>query len=80
MSELASTAVAGFVDFDSDGRQDIFLVTAHGEARLRRNESGAVFIDATQFAGIAFEGPILEAVWGDLQGDALPDLLAWTRD
>jgi hypothetical protein len=80
LKELASTAGAAFVDFDSDGRQDLFLVTAAGEARLLRNESGAAFIDATQFSGIASEGPILKAEWSDLQGNALPDLVVWTRN
>jgi hypothetical protein len=80
LAGLAPVAAAAFVDFDTDGRRDLFVVTLAGEGVLMRNESGAAFVDVTLASGLAAEGPILKAEWSDLEGDGLPDLVLWTPE
>ena len=78
LSGLDTIEAATFVDFDADEHPDLFLVDASGAALLLRNESGLAFFDATAASGIASEGPILQAEWGDIDGDGYPDLTVWT--
>ena len=67
-------------DYDNDGDLDVYLLGQRGEgSRLFRNqlvESGrARFVDVTQLAGVGDRGMGRVALFGDLDGDGLLDLV-----
>jgi ASPIC/UnbV protein/VCBS repeat protein len=68
-----------FVDYDSDGDQDLFLAAGFGRPLLLRNtlrETGtARFADATAEAGIEEHSICLAAQWLDADRDGRLDLL-----
>ncbi|HLV01251.1 MAG TPA: CRTAC1 family protein, partial [Acidobacteriota bacterium] len=66
---------AAFADFNRDGWLDLFMADAVPEAsgRLYRNDKGN-FIDVTEQSGVQFEGPTMQALWGDYDNDGYPDL------
>lgn len=78
LAQVSGIAAAGFVDFDADGFQDLFLISAPGRGQLLRNESGLAFLDVTQVSGLEAEGPIVQAEWRDVDGNAQLDLVLWT--
>ena len=56
-SPLSSSRGACFLDFDSDGKPDLFLVAAgNGKSRLLRNLGRGKFEDVTDKAGLANVG------------------------
>lgn len=64
-----------FLDFDSDGYQDILLV-AEPVARLFRNESGTAFTDVTDSAGLSrVTGAWKGCAVADYDGDGWLDIL-----
>ena len=83
---------AAFLDYDNDGRLDIFLVNgstlegfADGNAptnRLYRNRGGSQFEDATQSAGLARSGWGSAVCAGDYDNDGALDLFVayWGPD
>ncbi len=81
--EANGTGVA-FIDYDSDGRQDIFLVNgsrlegfSKGDAptsRLYRNEGGGKFRDVTREAGMARSGWGNGVCAGDIDNDGFDDM------
>ncbi len=71
------------LDYDGDGRIDLFLpaaVTENGRVRdlLLRNEGGGKFTDATAAAGLAGDRPSLGASAADYDNDGRTDLLIST--
>ncbi len=81
--EANGTGVA-FIDFDRDGRQDIFLVNGsrlegfHGSApptnHLYRNEGNGKFRDVTREAGMLLSGWGNGVCVGDIDNDRYEDL------
>ncbi len=90
MDTLPKAAMGGFavLDYDGDGRQDLYMVNggwhpdfARAERpekpapnRLFRNLGGFRFEDVTIAAGVGDTGFGLGACVGDADGDGLPDL------
>jgi len=90
MNTLPKAAMGGFavLDYDGDGRQDLYMVNggwhadfAHAKRpakpapnRLFRNLGGFRFEDVTLAAGVGDTGFGLGACVGDVDGDGLPDL------
>lgn len=80
----APAQTACFADVDLDGDLDLFVgyeteVLADGSGvrypgRLWRNRGDGTFDDVTQASGIRTVGPCVGAVFGDYDGDRLPDL------
>ena len=73
--ELSDSASGGavFVDYDNDGRQDLY-VTAYGQDRLLHND-GDGFSDVTAEAGLSGDDKHgTTAAWGDYDGDGYLDL------
>jgi hypothetical protein len=68
------------LDYDRDGRPDLFLagaVVEDGQVRdlLLHNEGTGVFKDTTAAAGLAAPHPTLGCTVGDFDNDGYPDLL-----
>jgi hypothetical protein len=77
-------AGAAFLDYDSDGRQDLLLVNgsawpgqppARSHSRLYRNEGGGRFSDATKRAGLEIELYGMGVAAADYDDDGWPDIL-----
>jgi tetratricopeptide (TPR) repeat protein len=73
---------ACFVDYDGDGRPDLFLVsgTANGTSKLLRNAGGVGFEDVTQRAGIKLTGSGYGCAAGDFDNDGHTDLAVCLSD
>ena len=81
--EAAAQSLASFLgsgacilDFDSDGKPDIFLVNADGKgnAGLFRNTGKGKFVDVTKAAKLDIHGEGLGCAVGDYDNDGKPDL------
>jgi hypothetical protein len=65
---------ACFLDYDGDGRLDLYLVTCIGPNRLYRNLGGGRFAGVPGAAGLADEGYGMAAVAADIDNDGDPDV------
>jgi tetratricopeptide (TPR) repeat protein len=76
------SAGACFLDYDGDGKPDLFLVsaTSDGTSKLLHNLGGGRFADATQSAGIALTGSGLGCAAGDFDNDGHTDLAVCLSD
>lgn len=81
-ARLGPSTGACFLDFDGDGKPDLFLVSAvaDGSARLLRNLGNGGFADVTDTAGIALPGPGLGCAAGDFDNDGHTDLAVCLAD
>jgi hypothetical protein len=62
------------LDYDGDGRLDVYLVTSVGRNRLFRNLGDLRFRDVTDPAGVGDEGYGMGVVASDYDADGDPDL------
>ena len=77
-------AGCAFLDYDRDGRLDVFLVNGHfspegrvdpeGVSRLFRQTADGRFVDVTASAGIGHRGYGMGVAVGDYDGDGYPDV------
>jgi tetratricopeptide (TPR) repeat protein len=67
---------ACIIDYDGDGKPDIFLVDADGQgnAALFRNLGNGKFANVTKVANLEIHGPGLGCAVGDYDNDGRPDL------
>jgi tetratricopeptide (TPR) repeat protein len=66
---------ACFLDFDGDGKADLFLVgTSSGKSRLLHNLGNARFEDVTENSGLSGIAAGLGCAAGDFDNDGHPDL------
>jgi Tfp pilus assembly protein PilF len=77
-----ASAGACFLDYDGDGKPDLFLVSgaANGTSRLLRNLGDGRFEDVTQGAGIHLSGGGLGCAAGDFDNDGRTDLAVCLSD
>src|SRR5206468_1698178 len=70
------SAGACFLDYDGDGKPDLFLVSATGDgtSQLLRNSGDGHFVDVTEQAGITLKGSGLGCAAGDFDNDGHTDL------
>ncbi|PYT21546.1 MAG: RNA-binding protein, partial [Acidobacteria bacterium] len=67
---------AAFIDYNNDGRLDIFLLSGPGGSnRLYRNEGNGHFTDVTEETGLASDGWSQGVCAGDFDNDGFTDLL-----
>jgi tetratricopeptide (TPR) repeat protein len=72
---LSASRGACFIDFDSDGKIDLFLVAAgKGKSRLLRNLGEGKFEDVTEKTGLAGVGEGYGCAAGDFDNDGHSDL------
>ena len=73
---------ACFIDYDGDGKPDLFLVsaTADGTSRLLHNLGSGRFADVTQSAGLALSGSGLGCAAGDFDNDGHTDIAVCLSD
>jgi len=62
-----------FVDYDNDGRLDLFIVHAHSPSRLFHQKADGHFEDVTATCGIVTGEDAHDAVWFDYDNDGLLD-------
>lgn len=79
LAGISDAALALWVDYDADGRLDLFVGARGGASRLFRNE-GKIFVDMTAGAGLSTEGEVRSADWLDHDGDGLADLHVVTAE
>jgi tetratricopeptide (TPR) repeat protein len=72
---------ACWVDYDCDGRLDLFVANNLGGLcdrktpnRLFRNNGDGTFTEVTKEAGLSTFWPTIGAAWGDYNNDGYPDL------
>ena len=72
---------ASWVDYDLDGRLDLFVAYNLGSLferktknRLFHNNGDGTFTDVTESAGLVTEWPTIGSTWGDYDNDGRPDL------
>jgi len=70
---------AAFLDYDLDGKPDLLILNAGGNAdapacALYRNQGDGKFKDATAEAGILVKGTAMGVAVGDYDNDTYPDL------
>jgi Tfp pilus assembly protein PilF len=73
---------ACFLDYDGDGKPDLFLVSASadGISRLLHNVGDGRFVDVTDQAGLALKGSGLGCAAGDFDNDGHTDLAVCLSD
>jgi Tfp pilus assembly protein PilF len=79
---LGPSTGACFLDYDGDGKPDLFLVSAlaEGTSRLLHNTGEGRFVDVTDEAGIALKGGGLGCAAGDFANDGHTDLAVCLND
>ncbi len=73
---------ACFLDYDGDGKPDLFLVSAlaDGTSRLLHNTGDGHFVDVTDEAGLALKGSGLGCAAGDFDNDGHTDIAVCLTD
>jgi tetratricopeptide (TPR) repeat protein len=79
---LGPSTGACFIDYDGDGKPDVFLVSgsADGTSRLLHNLGAGRFADVTHAAGLALTGSGLGCAAGDFYNDGHTDLAVCLTD
>jgi hypothetical protein len=66
---------AAWIDYDNDGRLDLYLVNSSGPGALYRNQGDGTFRDVTRKAGVAAQGLFgMGAAVADYDNDGYADL------
>src|ERR1700693_6432425 len=82
MGALGASTGACFIDYDGDGKPDLFLVSATSDdtSRLLHNLGGGRFADVTQSVGLTLRGSGLGCAAGDFDNDGHTDLAVCLSD
>src|SRR6266849_525319 len=79
---LGPSTGACFLDYDGDGKPDLFLVSAasDGTSRLLHNAGTGGFVDVTDEAGLALKGSGFGCAAGDFDNDGHTDIAVCLSD
>src|SRR6266478_9223228 len=79
---LGPSTGACFLDYDDDGKPDLFLVSAasDGTSRLLHNAGTGRFVDVTDEAGLALKGSGFGCAAGDFDNDGHTDITVCLSD
>jgi tetratricopeptide (TPR) repeat protein len=79
---IGASAGACFLDYDGDGKPDLFLVsaTSDGVSKLLHNLGNGYFADVTQPANLVLRGSGLGCAAGDFDNDGHTDLVVCLSD
>jgi len=67
---------AQFIDYNNDGRMDLFVLTDdRSGGRLFEQTASHFFVPVNVFGSMLFADPIRSAVWTDIDGNGMPDLV-----
>jgi len=74
LQDTRQGAGTAWVDYDGDGKLDLFLANEDsGAVALYRNEGGNIFSDATPGSGLQSAAGFAAVAWGDYDNDGDPD-------
>jgi enediyne biosynthesis protein E4 len=76
VGDVGDGRTCNWVDFDADGRLDLFTANHIHKNRLFRNNGDRTYTDVAAQAGIADPFDTFNAAWGDFDGDGALDLFA----
>ncbi len=68
------TQTAAWADFDNDGDLDLYVGNETFPSQLFRNNGDGTFSDVAVAAGVTNDAVAKGVVWGDYDGDRLPDI------
>ncbi|MEM4409748.1 MAG: CRTAC1 family protein, partial [Candidatus Caldarchaeum sp.] len=71
--DVGDGRTCAWVDFDGDGRVDLFTTNHLSPTRLYRNLGGGRFEDVAEDVGISTPIDVFAATWGDYNGDGFID-------
>jgi hypothetical protein len=74
VGDVGDGRTCNWVDFDADGRLDLFASNHIHDNRLYRNNGDGTFTDVASVAGIADPFDTFNAAWGDEDADGAVDL------
>jgi VCBS repeat protein/ASPIC/UnbV protein len=74
VGDVGDGRTCNWVDFDADGRLDLFASNHIHKNRLYRNNGNGTYTDVAPQAGIADPFDTFNAAWGDQDGDGALDL------
>src|SRR5204863_449801 len=63
-----------WIDYDNDGRMDLFVKNWGSANRLYKNNGDGTFTDVGEEAGVTPRGDTWTGVWGDYDNDGFLDL------
>lgn len=71
---LSGSNGVAVADFNNDGWDDLFVSYTNRKCQLYKNLGNGTFMEMAQSAGVAVNGGIKTAVWGDINNDGYTDL------
>ena len=74
VGDAGQSWAASWVDYDNDGRLDLFVVNSDGSDRLYRNNGDSTFTDRASTAGLAGAAGGVACAWADYDRDGYQDV------